>query len=230
MDAAGTPAPRTHASTAPEDQAWIKETDSAVNEAKAGVRWARTFLVPAMRKALQEHGGPQQLLLKKLPTEEDRVEYAKNLWEMFPPLETHPPALDFRHLPQQEPGHQESGPGIVHLASLDFTQNCSLKGPPSLKVSLQLLEEIVTDGFVSAGEPILVTGITKDTVPDGPWKQDHVRDPIGAFGLGFVKGAARVCTLHAIIRVAWEDRVDLNKDRWAVLGGWGVGGRGAVKG
>jgi len=30
--------------------------------------------------------------------------------------------------------------------------------------------------------------------------------------------------------VAWEDRVDLKKDRWAVLGGWGVGGRGAVKG
>ena len=208
----------------------MKETDLAVNEAKAGVRWARTLLVPAMRKALQEHGGPQQLLLKKLPTEEDRVEYAKILWEMFSPLETHPPALDFMQLPTHHPEHQDSAPGIVHLASLDFTQNCSLKGPPSLKVSLQLLEEIVTDGFVSAGEPILVTAIPKDTVPDGPWKQDHLHDIIGAFGLGFVKGAARVCTLHAIIRMAWEDRVDLKKDRWAVLGGWGVGGRGAVKG
>ena len=99
-----------------------------------------------------------------------------------------------------------------------------------MKVSLQLLDEIVTDGFVSAGEPILVTAIPKDTVPDAPWKQDHMHDIIGAFGLGFVKGAARACTLHAIIRVAWEDSVDLKKDRWAVLGGWGVGGRGAVKG
>jgi hypothetical protein len=119
MEVAGTPAPRTDASTAPEDQAWMKETDLAVNEAKAGVRWARTLLVPAMRSALQEHGGPQQLL-KKLPTEEDQLEYAKILWEMLPPLETDPPAMEFNELPTQHPGHQASAPGIVHLASLDF--------------------------------------------------------------------------------------------------------------
>ena len=224
MDVAGTPAPRTDASMAPEDQAWIKETDSGVNDAKAGVRWARTFLVPAMRKALQEHGGPQQFLMTKMPFEDDWVEYAKILWEMFSPLETHPPALDVMQLPMHHPGRQDSAPGIVHLASLDFTHSCSLKGAPSLKVSLQLLEEIVTDGFVSAGEPILVTAIQKDTVLDCPWKQDHPEDTIGAFGLGFVKGAARICTLHAIILVALEDRVDLKKDRWVVLVGWRVGG------
>lgn len=213
MDVAETPAPRTDASVAPEDQTWIQETDLAVNEANAEVRWARTFLVPAVRKALQEHGGPQQLLLNKLPTEEDRVEYAKILWDKFPPLEDHLPALGWSQLPVHHQGRQDSAPAIVHLAFLDFTENCSLKGPPSLKVSLQLLEEMATDGFVSTGEPILVRAIQKDTVMDGPWKVDHPEDTIGAFSLGFVKGAARICTLHAIICVALEDRVDLKKDR-----------------
>ena len=213
MESLGIPAPRTEASMAA-DQGWIKDAEQhPMKDTKSGVRWARMFLAPAVRKALQQHGGPQQLLLQRLNSREARTEYAKFLWEEFPPLETNMLALVWTQLPPQEPGQQDQAPAIVHAAALGYTQSCSLKGAPSLKVSLQLLEEIITDGFVSAGEPLLLTELHGEWDPVvSPWKKDHPENTIEAFSLGFVKGAARICTLHAILVVALDDKVNLKQD------------------
>ena len=84
------------------------------------------------------------------------------------------------------------------------------------------MEEIITDGFVSAGEPILVTDIPDVSAKESPWKAEHPDGTIEAFSLGFVKGAARVTTLHAILVVALQDKTDLMKE----CRGWGGMGLG----
>lgn len=157
-----------------------------------------------------------QFLEKRYPDMDSRRQYAEKLWAHFPAGEVKPPSLR-RPLPSCLEEERASGvPGsdlilILHVATLDFRRGASLKGVVSLKTSLLLVDEILTDGFLSAAEPVLVQS------PDvqveevwGPWweSQDDPRS-LGAFSVNYVKGAARVSTLHTILTLCLDDEVQL---------------------
>ena len=91
-----------------------------------------------------------------------------------------------------------------HLAQLDFSDQSSFRGPPALRTCCLLADEILTDGFVTIGDPLLVTckqyigGDSIDQVTP-PWpEQDQGKPTMPAFAIGFVKGSARTCTLHTL--------------------------------
>ena len=56
-------------------------------------------------------------------------------------------------------------PVTVHIASLGFSPDCSLKPAPGAEHFLQLTAQILQDGFVTAGEPLLVVQSRDGTLP-----------------------------------------------------------------
>ena len=50
-------------------------------------------------------------------------------------------------------------PVTVHIASLGFSPDCSLKPAPGAELFSQLVARILQDGFVTAGEPLLVVQV-----------------------------------------------------------------------
>ena len=45
----------------------------------------------------------------------------------------------------------------LHLASLSFSPHASVRGPAENDVVMLLLDEIMVDGFITEGEPLLIT-------------------------------------------------------------------------
>jgi len=99
---------------------------------------------------------------------------------------------------------------IFHVAQLDFSRLATLRQPPSLKVALALADEILTSGFITNGDPILVTFLAdaNSAVP-GPWPQEL--EYSRAFIFGYVKGASRLCTLHTLITLCFDDDISIEQ-------------------
>lgn len=81
-----------------------------------------------------------------------------------------------------------------------------------MRTSCLLAEEILTDGFVTKGDPLLVT--RKEYPPEdkgtGPWPDHDQGQPTApAFAMGSVKGAARICTLHTLVTLLLDEELSL---------------------
>jgi hypothetical protein len=191
----------------------------------------RLSLGEAFKTTVKQHGGARQFLQKRYPTKVSKVDYAKKLWLEFPPLDSSWPTLC-----EDLPACVEEGKTVanvhgvnqfLHLAQLDFSEQASFRGPPGLLTCCQLADEILTDGFVTKEDRLLVTRkdyLSRDAgdqVP-GPWPdQDQGKPTVPAFAMGFVKGAARICTLHTLVTLLFDDEISV---REAYVGGCKVHG------
>jgi len=95
-------------------------------------------------------------------------------------------------------------PLAMHLCVFTYHDAGSTKPPPHVRTSLQLLEEYLTDGFVTSTEPILIKQPRKleDSAysPLAPWclEVQGAATPEGqllAGSVGYIKGQARVHTV-----------------------------------
>jgi len=84
------------------------------------------------------------------------AQYLVHLWEAFPERDD----LFYQRAPQiaavKEKDLGAVLPVVMHIAGLGFHGDCSLKPPPGTILSQQLAEQILTDGFCTSGEPLLV--------------------------------------------------------------------------
>ena len=100
----------------------------------------------------------------------------------------------------------------VHIASLGFSPDCSLKPAPGAELFSQLAAQILQDGFVTAGEPLLVVqsrdpaNFTKSVQL---WSGDGGQQPLGTFSLGYLKGMARATAALALLHRIFILKVDL---------------------
>jgi hypothetical protein len=162
------------------------------------LKTARDKLGAAFVGAVKKTGGPMQFLSQRYPTQTDRETYARDLWNQFPPMDTNPPNLAWPI---------SSGSHVLHLAQLDFSKLCTMKGPPALRTSILLADDILTSGFVTENDPISVIPLSDITCSvNGPWGGASM-----AFSMGYIKGAARLCTLHTLVTLCLDDSVDLHK-------------------
>ena len=100
------------------------------------------------------YGGPAQYLQRLSRAEQD--EFAQYLWTEFAEKDE---VLYHHNDPIPPIREEELGaavPVTVHIASLGFSPDCSLKPAPGAEHFLQLTAQILQDGFVTAGEPLLV--------------------------------------------------------------------------
>lgn len=231
MEGQEPPTPASTAATStPADVQWgltnvDGEVDMSAGPWRAGgwsLKEIRDKLGKAFETNVKKHGGPMQFLAARYFHQSERVKYAKRLWSAFPPLVDKPPMLrdttDYLFSSTLDDSYlSERHEIIFHVAQLDFTRLATLRQPPALRPSLQLADEILTSGFITNGDPIMVNLLMDPSaaVP-GPWPEDQGNSR--AFIFGYVKGANRLCTLHALITLCLDDEISI--DQAGVWGSW----------
>ena len=170
----------------------------------------------AMKQACKIHGGPRQFLqneLESLPKQKDFFEW---LMQALPfgksvayQAEYPLPEVDFERLGLAEK------PFLLHPAAFSWEDRSSLKGPPDSKVCLQLAEEILTDGFLTANDSVLVAPMEPRSEPlsfGPPLPASPGQQAIAAFSIGYVKGSARIMTLMAMLLLFAQDQINVLKE------------------
>eukprot|EP00969_Alexandrium_andersonii_P066593 2935892-Alexandrium_andersonii.AAC.1 len=102
-------------------------------------------------------GGPQQFLSKRLADKDSQARFAKQLRSAFPPLMGKTYCVDYP-LPAIREEDMAAVPSlVVHISCLGNDESCTMKHPPLAETCKKIMEEVLTDGFVTASEPLKVT-------------------------------------------------------------------------
>ncbi|CAJ1385994.1 unnamed protein product [Effrenium voratum] len=125
---------------------------------------------------LKKWGSPAQYLQKTYPTPESQLEFKELLLEHFPKS----PGIDY-HSSSELPSNMTDLMAL-HLSDLGFFARSSTKPAPFLHTSISLLDEYLTNSFLTEQDPVLLAqGPSTSPTPDPFWSI-------------YVKGAARSCT------------------------------------
>ena len=153
---------------------------------------------------------PLQLLEKKYPSVHDKDRYARLLWHQFPPMASNPPLLRADLPGKQEELLTAAGVIVMHLATISFSATSMVCEPTKDKI-LKLADEILTDGFVTDTEPLILNATPTQMEEEGlkgipPWGAmvDGV-ESLRPFSVCHHKSAARVIALHLLLNVFMEE-------------------------
>ena len=163
-------------------------------------------------KATLKNDTPLQLLEKKYPGVHDKDQYARILWQQFPPMPSHPPWMRADLPGKQEESLTAEDVIVMHLATISFSAT-SMVCEPTIDKIMKLVDEILTDGFVTDTEPLIlnVTPMQMEQQgPEGipPWGATVGVDGFASlrpFSVCHHKSAARVIALHLLLNVFLEE-------------------------
>ena len=161
-------------------------------------------------KAQLKNNTPLQLLEKKFPSADDKDRYARLLWHQFPPMASNPPLLRADLPGKQEELLTAADVIVMHLATISFSATSMVCEPTKDKI-LKLADEILTDGFVTDTEPLILNVTPMQMEKEGlegisPWGAmvDGVAS-LRPFSVCHHKSAARVIALHLLLNVFMEE-------------------------
>ena len=163
-------------------------------------------------KAKLQNRTPLQLLEKMYPSVHDKDQYARILWQQFPPMASHPPWVRADLPGKQEESLTAEDVIVMHLATISFSPT-SMVCEPTIDKIMKLVDEILTDGFVTDTEPLIlnVTPMQMEKEVDlmegiSPWGAmvDGVAS-LRPFSVCHHKSAARVIALHLLLNVFLEE-------------------------
>ena len=161
-------------------------------------------------KAQLKHNTPLQLLEKKFPSADDKDRYARLLWHQFPPMASNPSLLRADLPGKQEELLTAEDVIVMHLATISFSATSMVCEPTKDKI-LKLADEILTDGFVTDTEPLILNVTPMQMEKEGlegisPWGAmvDGVAS-LRPFSVCHHKSAARVIALHLLLNVFMEE-------------------------
>ena len=101
------------------------------------------------------------------------------------------------------------------MSALGYLKGSSLKPPCGKAKFLKLVDQILVDGFETAGEPMLVNqpeeldNMGLDTLWAGRDATDLTPLALGVGSLGYIKGEARATTVLTILRWTYQESIDL---------------------
>ena len=169
------------------------------------------------RAAILEHiknqlktSTPLQVLEKKFPSVQEKDQYARRLWQEFSPMASNPPRMR-ADLPGKREGELTAADVLVmHLATISFSATSMVCEPPIEKI-LKLADEILTDGFVTDTEPLILNVTPTQMEEEGlkgipPWGAmvDGVQS-LRPFSVCHHKSASRVIALHLVLNAFLEE-------------------------
>ena len=161
-------------------------------------------------KAQLKNNTPLQLLEKKFPSADDKDRYARLLWHQFPPMASNPPLMRADLPGKQEAVLTAEDVIVMHLATISFSATSMVCEPTKDKI-LKLADEILTDGFVTDTEPLILNVTPMQMEQQGlegisPWGAmvDGVAS-LRPFSVCHHKSAARVIALHLLLNVFMEE-------------------------
>ena len=153
---------------------------------------------------------PLQVLEKKFPSVQEKDQYARRLWQEFSPMASNPPRMR-ADLPGKREGELTAADVLVmHLATISFSATPMVCEPPIEKI-LKLADEILTDGFVTDTEPLILNVTPTQMEEEGlkgipPWGAmvDGVQS-LRPFSVCHHKSASRVIALHLVLNAFLEE-------------------------
>ena len=161
-------------------------------------------------KAQLKNNTPLQLLEKKFPSADDKDRYARLLWHQFPPMASNPPLMRADLPGKQEELLTAEDVIVMHLATISFSATSMVCEPTKDKI-LKLADEILTDGFITDTEPLILNVTPTQMEEEGlkgipPWGAmvDGVQS-LRPFSVCHHKSAARVIALHLLLNVFMEE-------------------------
>ena len=206
---AATPRQPNAASAMSVDEAW----DLRPGELQPSARNRETILAEIERTLKNHNNSPVSYLEAKYSSVEAKEKYARALWQEFPPMDSNPPQLA-GDLPGKQMGSLTAQDVcVMHLAGISFSRGCMVCEPTVDKI-LKLADEIMTDGFVTDTEPLLLdvspthleaaSSEMSESIP--PWGDVVNGKPsLRAFSLCHHKSASRVIALHTLLNVFMEE-------------------------
>ena len=155
-------------------------------------------------KATLKNDTPLQILEKKYPSAHDKDQYARILWQQFPPMASHPPCMRADLPGKQEESLTAEDVIVMHLATISFSAT-SMVCEPTIDKIMKLVDEILTDGFVTDTEPLILNVTPTQMEQQGleyipPWVAS-----LRPFSVCHHKSAARVIALHFVLNVFMEE-------------------------
>ena len=175
-------------------ESWDRKRDAILEELKAQLK----------------NNTPLQLLEKKFPSADDKDRYARLLWHQFPPMASNPPLMRADLPGKQEELLTAEDVIVMHLATISFSATSMVCEPTKDKI-LKLADEILTDGFVTDTEPLILNVTPMQMEKEGlegisPWGAmvDGVAS-LRPFSVCHHKSAARVIALHLLLNVFLEE-------------------------
>ena len=211
MDGGGdgaTPGPATASSAMSVDEAWGL-TQQAEDDNPESFARKRDAILEHIKNQLKT-STPLQVLEKKFPSVQEKDQYARRLWQEFSPMASNPPRMR-ADLPGKREGELTAADVLVmHLATISFSAT-SMVCEPTIDKIMKLVDEILTDGFVTATEPLLLN-VTPAVIEQAgllgipPWGETVNGYPsLRAFSLCHHKSAVRVIALHLLLNVIMEE-------------------------
>ena len=155
---------------------------------------------------------PLQLLEKMYPSVHDKDQYARILWQQFPPMASHPPWMRADLPGKQEESLTAEDVIVMHLATISFSAT-SMVCEPTIDKIMKLVDEILTDGCVTDTEPLILNVSPMQMEQQGlegipPWGATVGVDgsaSLRPFSVCHHKSAARVIALHLLLNVFMEE-------------------------
>ena len=171
---------------------------------------ARDAILVPLKPKIKAAGGPGPYVRGILAAPGDAQAYADWLWVTFPG----DPCIHYeyhRQMPSVDEATQaETPPLCLHVATLGFSDKCSLNPMPMPLLYEALSYSILQYGFMTQTEPLLFAQVLEDlnTGLVAPWASQDPQ-PMKPFQVPFTKGSARTLTLHAILLEVRLQKLDL---------------------
>ena len=164
-------------------------------------------IMKAMQTMCNTYGGPRNYLQTLYSGDRERAEFASAIVQLLPMSED----VTY-HLGGAMPVDNFN----LHLAYFSFHNLASKKSPPGEALTMDLVDQYLTDGFRTIGDPIKVSRdcLTNDFVGsfNPTWATPGAPpDPLKAQSVMYVKGQARVLTALALVSLLIEDGVKPEK-------------------
>ena len=152
---------------------------------------------------------PLQLLEKTYPVND---QYARLLWQQYPPMASNPPWMRADLPGKQEESLTAEDVVVMHLATISFSAT-SMVCEPTIDKIMKLVDEILTDGFVTDTEPLILNVTPMQMEQQGlegipPWGATVGGDGFASlrpFSVCHHKSSARVIALHLLLNVSLEE-------------------------
>ena len=203
---AATPGPPNATSAMSADDAW----DLKQGELQPWAHNREAILADIKRKLENTKHSPVSYLETKYSSVADKEQYARALWQELPPMDSNPPLME-GDLPGKPVGSLTAQDVcVVHLAAISFS-GASMVCEPTVDKCLKLADEILTDGFVTDTEPLLLNVSPTQMENQGllgipPWgEMVNGKPSLRPFSVCHHKSAARVIALHILVNVFMEE-------------------------
>ena len=147
----------------------------------------------------------------------DYQNFMEWLWQEFP--ETDDAVFSYQSvLPSiAEDEVASTLPLVVHVSTLGFTAQCTLKPPLGMDLALRLVQQFLVEGFKTGDQPLYVLQHSEVCLfpEQGPWmlagQGPEAARGLKPFNLSFLKGFSRATSLLMLLHRVKESGINLSE-------------------